>query len=307
MTFDPWWLVGLAWPGLSWFSRRRPPAAPLPASGRPTTGGNGRSIEGRIIAASLTDVGCVRDGNEDAFRIVRPVDDSGDPLLALVCDGLGGHAAGETASRIAADVISAEYRRDAVDPGRSLVEAVRQANRKIHHTARTDPALAGMGTTCTALVVQAGRAWCAHVGDSRCYLVRGGSVLLMTEDHSSVMEMVREGKLTVDEARHHPDKNVILRALGSHPEVAVSVWPQPFVLQPGDRLLLCSDGLYDLVEDDEILTAVDGIAPHVACNGLVSLARERGAPDNVTVVILAVPESQHDSAILSTRPSPVVQ
>ncbi len=306
MAIEPWWVVSLAWLGLPWFGRR-PTATATAQAARPTRAEPAFSVEKRIIVASLTDVGCVRDGNEDAFGVVRPLDDSGAPLLAVVCDGLGGHAAGETASRIAVDVISTEYRKPAADPGAALTAAVRQANRVIHRTARTDPALAGMGTTCTALAIRDGRAWCAHVGDSRCYLMRNGGLVLMTEDHSSVMELVRDGTITAGEARHHPDKNVILRALGSHPEVEVWQWPQPFLLQPGDRLLLCSDGLYDLIEDDELLAAVDGAAPHAACTDLVALARQRGAPDNVTVVILAIPQTATDTTSLTTRPVPAAQ
>jgi serine/threonine protein phosphatase PrpC len=294
-------------PGLGWLGGRKPRPTPRPArpEGRPTLGAEGRSIEGRIVAASLTDVGCVRDGNEDSFRIVRPLDDRKDPLLAMVCDGMGGHAAGETASRLATDVIAASYRGDG-DPGEALAEAVRAANRAIHEAARSAESLRGMGTTCTAVAIRDGKAWCAHVGDSRCYLIRDNDILLMTEDHSSVMAMVREGTITAQEARHHPDKNVILRALGSHAEVAVFEWPQPFVLHPGDRLVLCSDGLYDLIEDDEILGLVDGTAPQTACSSLVALARQRGAPDNVTVVILAVPEPQ-SASVHVTRPVPVMR
>lgn len=302
MTFEWRMLPGLGWLG---GRRSRPTQPTAPPAGRPTLGAEGRSIEGRIIAASLTDVGCVRQGNEDSFRIVRPLDDSRNPLLAMVCDGMGGHAAGETASRLAAELIATNYRGDG-EPGEALASAVRAANRAIHQASRSDAALRGMGTTCTAVAIQDGKAWCAHVGDSRCYLVRNGEILLMTEDHSSVMAMVREGSISAQEARHHPDKNVILRALGSHAEVDVFQWPQPFVLHPGDRLVLCSDGLYDLIEDDEILAAVDAAAPQRACTALVDLARERGAPDNVTVVILAVPEPQ-SASVHVTRPVPVLQ
>jgi protein phosphatase len=144
------------------------------------------------------------------------------------------------------------------------------------------------------------------VGDSRCYLIRNNDILLMTEDHSSVMELVREGSISAGEARNHPDKNVILRALGSHRDVEVSVWPQPFLLNPGDRLLLCSDGLYDVLPDHDILAAVGVCAPQEACSRLIEMARERGAPDNVTVVVIAVPAGTTDSSPRITRPIPVV-
>ncbi|HRP09139.1 MAG TPA: SpoIIE family protein phosphatase, partial [Gemmatimonadales bacterium] len=211
------------------------------------------------------------------------------------------------ASRLATSVLATHYHRKPDDPGRSLADAVRTANRIIHEAGTADPGLAGMGTTCTAIVIHSGRAWCAHVGDSRCYLVRDGGILLMTEDHSSVMELVREGTISASEARNHPDKNVILRALGSHRDVEVAVWPRPFALEPGDRLLLCSDGLYDLATDDDILAAVGGAAPQDACDHLVELARARGAPDNVTVIVVAVPAGTAGDQMRITRPVPVVR
>jgi protein phosphatase len=167
------------------------------------------------------------------------------------------------------------------------VRAVRFANRAIHDAARRDPKLHGMGTTCTALVLRGGLAYCAHVGDSRLYLIRDGEIFLMTEDHSAVMDMVRRGLLTRDEARRHPDKNVIVRALGGRREVEVSAWPQPLSVRAGDRFLLSSDGLHDLVEDDELQRAA-ALDPHAACERLVALARERGGHDNISVAIVAM-------------------
>lgn len=284
-----------------WFGRRK--ANPATTA----SGSDSLRIEQRLVVGSRTDTGCVREGNEDSFCVVRPDPGSAHPFLVAVCDGMGGHAAGETASSLATSVLVNHYHRDAGDPGRALAEAVRTANRIIHDAANSDGELAGMGTTCTALVISSGRAWCAHVGDSRCYLVRDQGILLMTEDHSSVMELVREGAISASEARHHPDKNVILRALGSHRTVEVATWPQPFPLDPGDRLLLCSDGLYDVVTDDDILAITNGSAPQDACDRLVALALERGAPDNVTVVIVAVPERVTDDSMRVTRPVPVVR
>ena len=161
-----------------------------------------------------------------------------------------------------------------------------------------------MGTTCTALVFRGGLAWCAHVGDSRCYLIRGGEIFLMTEDHSAVMAMVRDGEISRDEARDHPDKNVISRALGSHPDIEVTLWPRPFVVRPGDRFLLSSDGLHDVVREEDIVRLAAEGPPDVACRELVAFTRERGAPDNVSIVLLAVPPAD-DEALASTRSIPV--
>jgi protein phosphatase len=153
-----------------------------------------------------------------------------------------------------------------------------------------------MGTTCTALVLQNGTAISAHVGDSRLYLVRDGSIYLMTEDHSAVMEMVKAGLITLEQARYHPEKNVILRAIGSHSKVEVTTWDEPFPVRAGDRFLLCSDGLYDLVSDEEIKRIVMLSAPQTACENLIALAKERGGHDNITVGIVGLkPEGQADA------------
>ena len=302
----PLW-PAFGWLGLPWRRRRQASSPPAALTvDRPAIETGGRSPESRLIVGVATDPGCVRDSNEDTVRIVRPGDESsqGQGLLAAVLDGMGGHAAGEVASRMAADELARRYAEPGRDPGETLADAVRAANTAVFQAASQDPALKGMGTTCTALVVRGGMAWCAHVGDSRCYLVRGEEIFLMTEDHSAVMAMVRNGALSRDEARQHPDKNVISRALGSHPAVDVTVWPRPFVLQPGDRFLLCSDGLHDLASDEDVGRIVRENPPHQACERLVDLARERGAPDNVSVIVLGMPEAGSDSP-RSTREIPV--
>lgn len=299
-------------PALAWFSlpwrRRRPQSSPPAALtvDRPLPDLGARSAESRIIVGVASDPGCVRDSNEDSVRVVRPTTESpeGQGLLAAVLDGMGGHAAGEVASRIAADELAQRYADSGKDPGESLSLAVQAANKAVYRAATTDSHLKGMGTTCTALVVRGGMAWCAHVGDSRCYLVRGDEIFLMTEDHSAVMAMVRNGALSRDEARQHPDKNVISRALGSHAQVEVTAWPRPFVLNPGDRFLLCSDGLHDLASDEEVRAIVRNNPPHIACERLVALAKEKGAPDNVSAIVLAMPESGSD-ATRTTRELPI--
>lgn len=298
---------GLAWLLFPWFRRRQrdedTAIRPVMHSRDPSL-----PVEARIVVGTATDPGCVRSDNEDTVRVVRPGGDdlARDGMLAAVCDGMGGHAAGEVASRIAADVIAREFARGK-EPGEGLVRAIRMANREVLAAAGGDERLRGMGTTCTAMVLKGGLAWCSHVGDSRCYLIREGQIFLMTEDHSVVMAMVRDGTLTREEARLHPDKNVISRALGSHREVEVSSWTRPFVIRPGDRFLLCSDGLHDLAADDDILAAVGSDAPHESCSRLIAMARQRGAPDNVSVIVLAVPDSTSDDAPGITRQIPVMR
>jgi PPM family protein phosphatase len=243
------------------------------------------------IASLKTDVGCHREVNEDCIRFIQPGNPDGATKkgsLALVADGMGGHSAGEVASNMAVSVISRVYYEDAENPHSALKNAFLQANREIYEASLKDESLRGMGTTCTALVLNEGVAFAAHVGDSRLYLVRDGQIYAMTEDHSEVMDMVKHGLISLEEARHHPDKNVILRALGSHADVEVSTWDEPFPVREADRFLLCSDGLYDLVEDEEIKQTILGGEPLAACESLVALARERGGYDNISVGIVSL-------------------
>jgi len=262
----------------------------------------GRAGRFEIVGSVQTDVGCHRELNEDCGRIVQPGDAellAAKGRLVIVADGMGGHSAGEVASSMAVEVINRSYYDDPEDAPMALRNAFHEANRRIHESSLQDKTRNGMGTTCTALVLWNGSALAAHVGDSRLYLIRNEQIYLMTEDHSAVMELVKRGLLTLADARHHPDKNVILRALGSHPSVDVTSWESPLPVKEGDRFLLCSDGLYDLVEDNEIMSAVVSEEPHGACGSLINLAKTRGGYDNITVAVLAI------SAADTAQPEPV--
>lgn len=260
----------------------------------------------RIIAGMVSDIGCRRDTNEDFALYEIPAPDSVHAkkgTLAIVADGMGGHAGGEVASRLAAEVVRRTYYESAAPPAESLRLGFRVANRMIREAVRAYPTLAGMGTTCTALAICDGEVFSAHVGDSRLYLVRGGGIYRMTEDDSEVMEQARRGVLTREEASRHPDKNVILKALGTHARVEPAIWSESFRGRDGDRFVLCSDGLHDLVTDAEILDAVIVHPPDDACAALVELARSRGGHDNVTVgvVFLALEASITKKAVRETR------
>lgn len=246
----------------------------------------------KIVASIQTDPGCVREVNEDSGKFIQPSDPqllTTKGLLAIVADGLGGHLGGEVASKLAVEVISRAYYQEDGDPCAALKKAFKEANRQIYEAALQDQDLKGMGTTGTALVLLNDLAYAAHVGDSRLYMLRGGEIYLLTEDHSAVMEMVKYGIITMEEARHHVNKNVILRALGTNSEVEVSTWKEPLPVQTGDYFLLCSDGLYDMVEDEEIKQVVLSLQdPHAACENLIALAKERGGYDNITVGIINI-------------------
>ena len=245
-----------------------------------------------ITASVQTDAGCVRETNEDNGRHISlnaPETSHYKGTLTIVADGMGGHSSGEVASEMAVELISHYYYADEGEvSSESLRQAIEQASHQIYETSITDERFFGMGTTVVALVVQNNTAFAAHVGDSRLYRLRGGGMEMLTMDHSQVMEMVKKGLLSMEEAQSHEDKNVILRAVGTQPAVEVEI-SNPFTVEPGDEFLLCSDGLCDMVEDKEIadiwLKARD---IHEASEQLISLAKTRGGRDNITVGIVRV-------------------
>ena len=244
-----------------------------------------------VLAGLLSDIGCYRAVNEDFYRYIKPekrekLEQKG--ILTLVCDGMGGHAGGEIASRLAAEIIVRTYYESMKPPQAALEEAFEMANRAVYKTARKQPRLHGMGTTSTAMVIHDAAVISAQVGDSRLYLVRSEQIYLMSEDHSAVMEMVRRGMMSLEEARCHEDKNIILRVVGVQPEVSVSTWKNSFPVRDGDCFVLCTDGLYDLVVDEEIKRTVSEHEAQSASQRLVALARERGGHDNITVCVIKI-------------------
>jgi protein phosphatase len=179
---------------------------------------------------------------------------------------------------------------------RASLEAV---NAEIYQAAQAQPDLRGMGTTAVAFAITSSHGWLAYVGDSRLYLIRRGQIYRMSEDHSMVFEMVHKGLLTAEEARNHADRNVLSRALGSRPQVEVSCWEEPFPVQPGDRYLLCSDGLHDLVTDRKMLELAHSGDLGTATERLVRTANENGGYDNISVILLEAVD-----AAVRSRPAP---
>jgi protein phosphatase len=218
-------------------------------------------------------------------------------FLYLVADGVGGHQGGEVASRIAAQVTREVYYGDSNgDIGTSLRLAIEEANRRIYHHGISSPNEYGMSTTITAAVVRGNAVFVANVGDSRGYLIREGRAHQLTTDHTLVEEQRRAGILTAQEANNHPRRNVITRSLGSELQVSVDIFgPRP--LAPGDKLLLCSDGLSDLVSEREIAQVVThSQSPAAAVRRFIDLAKRRGAPDNVTAVVVEAGTNRRRSA-----------
>jgi PPM family protein phosphatase len=241
-------------------------------------------VTGRAIEReALTDVGRARERNEDSYY-------AGEYVFA-VADGLGGHTAGEVASRLAVQPIAAFDRAVEGTPDDRIAEALERAvgdaNRAVYQRAQNDAKVRGMGTTLTAVAISNGSAHLAHVGDSRCYLVRGGEITQLSSDHTLVARMVQEGKLTPEQAETHPQRSILTRALGAEPEIDVDTLE--LQLAPGDRLILCSDGLSSVIPDEQILaTLADSKGLKEACKRLVEAANGRGGPDNITVVVVEV-------------------
>jgi serine/threonine protein phosphatase PrpC len=260
---------------------------PPPAEVRPAT----------LVCRALTDVGLRRRSNEDSV-LARP-----EIGLFVVADGMGGHAAGEVASRITIEVAEESVRLTA-DPDATwpagyedglprgcnrLRTALRLANQRVIDASRENRQYRGMASTAVAALVGNGTAHVAHAGDSRIYLWRAGALSRLTVDHSYVSERILDGSLTPEEARVHPLRNMVTRAVGGRPELDVEVKAVPVL--SGDALLLCSDGLTGMLPDGDIagLLAAAGATPEEAVTALVAEANARGGDDNITVLVARIP------------------
>jgi serine/threonine protein phosphatase PrpC len=242
-----------------------------------------------------TDTGRQRRANEDSAFVKAP--------LFVVADGMGGAQAGEVASRIATETFE-QGLPGSGSPEERLAELVRDANQRIYDRSQADSGRAGMGTTLTAAYLTDGQLAIAHVGDSRAYLVRDGQLTRLTQDHSLVDELVRQGKLTEAQAAEHPQRSIITRALGPEPEVEVDTFSYP--MQAGDLLMLCSDGLTSMLSEDrvaEILVSASTLDQ--AADGLIDEANEAGGRDNITVVLCRIGEGRGDeTTMIDGTPSP---
>ncbi len=234
-----------------------------------------------------TDTGRQRKGNEDSSFARAPV--------FVVADGMGGAQAGEVASQIAVEAFEQGLPSTGT-PEQRLTDIVQEANRRIHEVSRSEHERAGMGTTLTAAYLDDRHVAIAHVGDSRAYLFRNGALKRLTRDHSLVGELVRQGKLTEEQAEEHPQRSIITRALGPEPDVEVDTWSYP--ASAGDVLLLCSDGLTSMIPEERI-TEILATAPSLAAAGdqLIAAANAAGGRDNITVVLFRLEEVGADDAV----------
>jgi serine/threonine protein phosphatase PrpC len=250
-------------------------------------------IRSDVELANASDLGCVRTGNEDYFLYIEPDDDdefARRGRLLVVTDGMGGRSGGEVASRLVAETVRDFFLdADYDDPRQLLIEAFSKAHQAVVDLAAEEPELNGMGTTCCAAIFRHGQMHFGHVGDSRIYLIRGGQAEQLTEDHSLVARMVREGVLTPEQAERHEQRNVLTQALGVNSESLAGDFPAtPLDLQLGDVVLVCTDGLHGLVDGAQMALILDHQPLADACKELVALAKVRGGPDNITVQMLGI-------------------
>ncbi|MEJ2739229.1 MAG: Stp1/IreP family PP2C-type Ser/Thr phosphatase [Dehalococcoidia bacterium] len=252
-------------------------------------------------AAMLTDTGLVRSHNEDSVFIFDSSQQT-EPVpisygLYIVADGMGGHQAGEVASQKAIQIIKSRLLENVdyilnTDINAQIREAFEKANSEIYHASQTSPLLSGMGTTATLGLRSSDRLYIGHVGDSRAYLIRSGEIIRITRDHSLVESLITSGVITKEEARVHPDRNVITRALGTSINIMVDSYKDytgkdSILLNSNDRIVFCTDGLTNEANEDEILEIIQQVPDvSIACQNLVEVANNRGGNDNITVIVV---------------------
>ena len=252
----------------------------------------GMTIRPGIEFANLSDIGCHREENEDSLAYWEPETEEQfrqKGRLAVIADGMGGYEGGQQASSLAVKTVCEVYEGSTErDPQTALVQGLQLAHTRIQEYARQHPGFLGMGTTCTAISLREHDLYFAHVGDSRLYLVRGATISRLTRDHSYVGRLVESGLLAPEQAESHPQRNVLTASLRIGIELTPQSPVQPIALEANDVLVLCTDGLWGQVRDDELKRAATSKSPEEACHTLIELARQRGGPDNITVQVMRV-------------------
>jgi serine/threonine protein phosphatase PrpC len=247
-------------------------------------------VRPRVTVACKTDLGRVRENNEDKFEYFIPEDDSAIAargLVFLVCDGMGGHAAGQIASELTAKTFIDVYlNHPSSEAPVAMAGAVAAANRYVLDVAKAVPSRRGMGTTLSGLILLQDQAYTVQVGDSRVYRIRAGELAMLTQDHTYIEEAMRLGTMTAEEAESHPYRHVLTRAVGTEDTVVPDI--EAHDLKQGDTYLLCSDGLLNHVPDDQIAEVLRSSPPSEACWKLVSMALLGGGSDNTTVMVVRV-------------------
>lgn len=280
----------------SFLRRKKKPSTP-PAAPSATP------IDYRAVAC--TDVGSVRKNNEDNLIFVKPHDREKRTVkgcIAVVADGMGGHSSGEIASSWATELIPRSYFDSSAEILPSLQRAFERANRLIFQKSQEDPKLKGMGTTCTAVVLHGHRLYLGHVGDSRAYLLRGKQLIQLSSDHTYVQHLIRQGLIDPSEALTHPDRNLITQAMGTSGKLKADFQELEVRFEPGDILLLCSDGLYEYISLEEWVPMLRSLSLGEAADKLISLAKQRGGHDNISILLVeAIEATQHDPIQATTN------
>lgn len=253
------------------------------------------------IPAAITDIGCEREINEDRYAVI----DSASGRAWVVCDGMGGAMGGELAAQLAIDAIRRSLSSDNDSCGEAISTAIEEANRVIV-LRRQNPAFSGMGTTVVSAIVNEDEVVITHAGDSRAYLVRDGVLQQLTTDHTYVQDLVERGQVTPEEALSHPQSHVLTRCLGAEPRLQLDlqeywIW-ESSENEPQDKLVLCTDGLYSLVSDQEIADVVSKNSPQESCAQLVELAKNRGGYDNITLAVLPLGGQLREEAAVKREP-----
>ncbi len=250
-----------------------------------------------IELAALSDIGCLRANNEDNYSYwesSRSEQFKRTGRLAVVADGMGGHEGGQEASRIAVETVKQVYSdASSGDPREWLLAGLHAAHRNILLYGSKHPLLQGLGTTCTAIALLGNDLYFAHIGDSRLYLLRDSHMECLTRDHSYVGRLLDYGIIGAAEAAVHPQRNILLKALGVGAEIEPEISAQPTPLQNDDILLLCTDGLWSMVSEDEIQAALAAGTLSQACQAIVDKAKEHGGPDNITLQLIRISGKTH--------------
>jgi serine/threonine protein phosphatase PrpC len=247
-------------------------------------------VRPHVTVACKTDLGRVRENNEDKFEFFLPEDEAtlaSRGMAFVVCDGMGGHEAGQIASELACKTfLDVYFKHPAEDPNAAILAGIRAANRFVLDVARAVPSRRGMGTTLSGLILLQGEALVVQVGDSRVYRLRDGELSMLTRDHTWIEEALGSGMLTRDEAEVHPYKHVLTRAIGTEDSIQPDI--ARFEARAGDVYLLCSDGIINHVPDETIASILEGAGPSAACWRLVEKALVEGGSDNATVIVVRV-------------------
>ena len=246
----------------------------------------------QLHSSSVSDIGKIRQNNEDSYLELLIEHENINCLLLVVADGMGGHNAGEVASKTVVESIESYFKSQESDLNSDktlhyLKESIEKANTAVFKASIKNESLKGMGSTCTAMMILNHQIFVAHVGDSRAYLIRGNNIDQLTRDHTLAEKMFDSGIISREEARSSPHRNMLMKAIGISEDLEVEIY-DPFNVQPGDIYLLCSDGLTEYIEEEELRSILNIYDPAEACKLLVKIANKRGGKDNITVQIAKV-------------------